>query len=307
MVPPSPPPLPPPVAQGNAVLLSLAFGLATLSLFLGFILRTLPYRRYRNAGNELIEDGYISFALIAMINGVVAVSSLIGFFLYGDASTATAYQGYYAYVTGTKNGALAIIAAIGGVLWALGMANVGVGIVAPGVQPFLPLSLTFQSQIGPWLSMVQATYSLMVMLESVGHILQERLLVLVAFGCVLYAVPKRLTRAAGGAMIAWPLVFYFGLPFMPIFVNMYGSATYHEMACTLTSCPAFDSLNPLSGNWQTIMSGLLNFGALISEDAASLIWTNFFLPLLWIGILSLAAAGVGRVLGGYVSIIERVL
>jgi len=305
MVPPLPPPLPP--ATENAALLGLALGFATLSLLLGFILRTLPYRGYQKAGNELIEDGFISFALISMISVIIGTFSVAAFILYGNSSMAVMYQGYYAYVTGAKNGAFVMITVIGGVLWALGMANVGVGIVAPGVQPFLPLSLTFQSQIGPWLGMVQATYSLMVALESLAHILEDKLLVLVAFGCVLYAVPKRLTRAAGGAMIAWPLVFYFGLPFMPTFVKMYGSATYHEMACTLTSCPAFDSLNPLSGNWQAILSGLLNFGALVSEDAAALIWMNFFLPLLWVGILSLAAAGVGRILGGYVSLVEQIL
>jgi hypothetical protein len=191
-------------------------------------------------------------------------------------------------------------------MWVIGMGNVLVGVLVPGMQPFLPFSLTFQSQIGPWLSMVQATYSLMVMLESVAHILQERLMVFIAFGCVLYAVPKRLTRAAGGGMVAWPLVFYFGLPFLPTFVRMYGAATFHEMTCSLTSCPAFDNLDPFSGNWQATMSGLLNFGALVSENAGALIWLNFFLPLVWIGILSLAAAGVGRILGGYVSLLERI-
>jgi hypothetical protein len=219
---------------------------------------------------------------------------------------AGAYEGYYAFVTGAKNGAFTMIAAIAGMMWVIGMGNVLVGVLVPGMQPFLPYTLIFQSQMGPWLSMVQATYSLMVTLESVAHILQEKLMVFVAFGCILYAVPKRLTRAAGGTLIAWPLVFYYGLPFLPSFVNMYGAATYHELACSLSSCPAFDSLNPFSGNWQTIMGGLLNFGALVTENAATLIWLNFFLPLLWIGILSLAAAGVGRMLGGYVSLVERI-
>jgi len=292
----------------DPALLSIALGLSWCAFFIGMMLRTTPYRRYRAAGTEMMEDGFIALALISTISIIVGAWGVLVFILYGGQSMDVVYQGYYDYIVATKNGAFTIISIIAGITWFIGMGNVAVGIIAPGSQPLLPLSLTFQSQMGPWISMLQTTYSLMVTLESLGHILQEKLLVFVSFGCVLYAVPRRLTRAAGGALIAWPLVFYFGLPLLPTFVSTYGGPTYHTIIdCSPASCPAFETLGVGSGNWWNVVSGLVNFGVVISEGAASLIWLNFMLPVLWLAILSLAAAGVGRLFGGYVNVLQQLI
>jgi hypothetical protein len=183
------------------------------------------------------------------------------------------YDNYYAYVNETKSGAFLILSVVMGVLFAVGLANTGWGTLLPGSQPFLPL-------------------------------------VLVAFGCIFYAVPRRVTRAAGGALISWPLVFYFGLPLLPAFAIMYGMlASYHEISCTVQSCPLLQTLfNTLTGQgssaWFSLTSNLINFGLLISDNAAQLIWMNLFLPVIYLTILSLAAAGVGRLFGGYVNLLS---
>lgn len=291
----------------DAYLTSAALGLAYLEYTIGAMLRVAPYRGYKDAGTEMMENGFISLVLITTITVILLAWGAVIFVVYSGQPMDVVYKGYYDYIVATKNGVFSILGVIAGMLWFIGMGSALIGIVAPGSQPLLALSLTFQSQMGPWISMLQATFSLMVMLESIAHIIEDKILVFISWGCVLYAVPKRLTRAAGGALIAWPLVFYFGLPFLPTFVNMYGAATYHQIACSTTSCPAFDALGLGSGNWWAVVSNLTTLGVTISENAASLIWVNFMLPVLWITILSMVAAGVGRLFGGYVDLIQSVL
>jgi hypothetical protein len=288
-------------------LTTAALGLAYLEYTIGAMLKVAPYRGYKAAGAEMMENGFLSMVLITTISVILLAWGAVIFVVYSGQPMDAVYKGYYDYIVATKNGTFSLLMVIAGVLWAVGMSSALIGIIAPGSQPLLSLSLVFQSQMSPWISMLQATFSLMVVLESIAHIIQDNLLVFVSWGCVLYAVPKRLTRAAGGALIAWPLVFYFGLPFLPTFVNMYGTATFSGVVCSTASCPAFNTLGVGSSNWWAIVSSLTTLGMTISDDAASLIWMNFMLPVLWITILSMAAAGVGRLFGGYVNLIRSVL
>jgi len=295
--------------NSNPVLLALAIGLAFAGYAIGAMLRIMPLRRYRTAGTEMMEDAFIAFALITLISVVVLVANVAATVLYGGRSMTAVYDSYYAYVDETKSGAFLILSVVMGVMFTIGTGNTIVAIFAPGSQPLLPLSLVFQSQMGPWIALVQGTYSLMTVLECVANLLQDKLLVFIAFGCILYAVPKRLARAAGGALISWPLVFYFGLPLLPVFVNMYGLVpSYHEISCTVQSCPLVQTLltaaaNQGSSGWFSLISELTNLGSLMSDNAAQLIWMNLFLPVVFLTILSLAAAGVGKIFGGYVNLL----
>lgn len=293
--------------MADPYLTSAALGLAYLEYVIGAMLRIAPYRGYKNAGAEMMEDGFISLFLITTINVILLAWGVVIFVVYSGQPMDAVYTGYYEYIVATKNGAFTILGVIAGLMWAMGMGSALIGIVAPGSQPLLALCLTFQSQMGPWISMVQATFSLMVTLESIAHIIQDKLLVFVSWGCVLYAVPRRLTRAAGGALIAWPLVFYFGLPVLPAFVNLCGTATYQQIVCSTTSCPAFNGLGLGTNDWWTVVSNLTALGMTITENAASLIWLNFMLPVLWITILSMIASGVGRLFGGYVNLVRGLL
>lgn len=295
--------------NSNPALLAIALALAFAGYAIGAMLRVMPLRRYRTAGTEMMEDAFIAFALISLISVVVIAANVVAGLLYGGRSMAAVYDAYYQYVNETKSGAFLILTTVMGVLFTIGSANTVVGIFSPGSQPFLPLSLVFQSQMGPWIALVQGTYSLMTVLECVARLLEDKLLVFIAFGCILYAVPKRLARAAGGALISWPLVFYFGLPLLPVFVNLYGlTPSYHEIACTVQSCPLVQTLFSSialqgSSGWFSLISGLSSFGILISDNAAQLIWVNLFLPVVFLTILSLAAAGVGKIFGGYVNLL----
>lgn len=271
-------------------------GVASLTFFIGAALRNIPVRGYRAAGSVMMEDGFIALALISTINVVVIAGYVVASVIYGGQSMNAAYDGFYAWLIDVKNGAFSFLAVVALVQWSLGLANTAVGMFLPGSAPWLPLSLVFQSQVGPWLSMVQATYTLMVALEQVAHILQEKMMVFVAFGSILYAFPRRLTRTAGGAMIAGSLVFYFGLPLMPAFVNAYSTATYSQIQCSIQTPDAPDCPNLSSFSPELITS----LAALLNVNASAFIWLRLILPTIWITILSLASAGVGRLLGGYV-------
>jgi hypothetical protein len=293
----------------DPILLGLAIAFAFTGYAIGAILRMMPKRSYKMTGTEMMEDSFTAFVLITLISVLVLTANAAASVAYGERSMAAVYDGYYQYVDESKSGAFVILSAVLGVLFAIGGGNTVVTIFSPGSQPLLPLSLVFQSQMGPWIALVQATYALMTVLECVARLLEDKLLVFIAFGCILYAVPRRLTRAAGGALISWPLVFYFGLPLLPAFVNTYGlAASYHDISCTVESCPLVQNLlatatNQGSAGWFSLISNLTSFGVLISDNAARLIWMNLFLPVVFLTILSLAAAGVGKIFGGYVNLL----
>ena len=295
--------------NSNPVLLALALALAFAGYAIGAMIRVMPLRRYRTSGTEMMEDAFMAFALITLISVVVLAANLAASVMYGGRSMSAVYDVFYQYVDETKSGAFLILSVVMGVMFTIGAGNTIVGIFSPGSQPLLPLSLVFQSQMGPWIAFLQGTYSLMTVLECVANLLQDKLMVFVAFGCILYAVPKRLARTAGGALISWPLTFCFGLPLLPTFVNMYGlAASYHDISCTVLSCPLVQTLLTAaagqgSTGWFSLISGLTNFGILISDNAAQLIWMNLFLPVVFLTILSLAAAGVGKIFGGYVNLL----
>jgi len=74
------------------------------------------------------------------------------------------------------------------------------------------------------------------------------------------------------------------------------------------SCPLVQTLliaaaGQGSTGWFSLISGLTSFGILISDNAAQLVWVNLFLPVIFLTILSLAAAGVGKIFGGYVNLL----
>jgi hypothetical protein len=125
--------------------------------------------------------------------------------------------------------------------------------------------------------------------------------VFVGFGALIYALPLKVGRSVGSTLIVVPMTLYLGLPLMPAFVNFFAanSAPPNGTVCGVlggaasgNSCVFGIILLSLSG-WQLLMQALEPIFTYYS-------WTMFFLPLFYVAVLLLVAAGGTQLLGGAV-------
>ena len=125
--------------------------------------------------------------------------------------------------------------------------------------------------------------------------------VFVGFGALVYVLPLKVGRSVGSTLIVVTLALYLGLPVMPAFVNFFAanSAPPNGTVCGVlgggasgNSC-VFSIIILSLSQWQVLMQALEPIFTYYS-------WTMFFLPLFYIGLLLLIAAGATQLLGGAV-------
>jgi hypothetical protein len=79
----------------------------------------------------------------------------------------------------------------------------------------------WSSYMKPAVSVASTIIANTYLLYYVGTVLSRLWWFLIGVGAVLFAIPGRTGRQAGAGLIAVMLVFYVGLPFMPVFVNAF--------------------------------------------------------------------------------------
>jgi len=203
--------------------LALSLGLATLSVLLGFVLVSIPTggatRRLRSAGYVMIMDGAVYLVFMTIISSIGLFMSLALSMLSPGASTAdpvttvlAMYAGYDRMFSPNATFRLTltrIYAAVENYL---------------NAYAWIPLigaaqARMYWSLINPTLQLLNAAAVVTTSLFFLGEFIRCAWLSLVALGAFIYGLPGRIGRPLGAALIATMLVFFVGLPFMPIFVG----------------------------------------------------------------------------------------
>ncbi len=204
--------------SAESYLLAFAYLLGGLNYYLGTILVSLPVgRRLKGVGWTMLYDGamYVVFTTVLSLLPVVVHSRLVWGSLYG-VEVADAYSSLYAWLGGEAarvSTVLTLLAVVNGAVASLGLYLPGVGGVAGG------LSRVWSGFWAPTSSFLGAFLFLLWMLGSFAAFIQAAWYVFACYGALIYGLPGRIGRRAGAGMIAFPLVFYLGLPLIPGFVE----------------------------------------------------------------------------------------
>lgn len=137
---------------------------------------------------------------------------------------------------------------------------------------FIPL-LQFSAFITDIILLIQFIIDL-------GIFIQNSYMLLIAIGVLLISLPFRMGKGIGGTLISSSMVFYVGLPYLPIFMqNMTGVYPQVQLQSI--------TINELSTLVETIV-GII----------PSLIITFIIIPILYISILAGLSIGLGNTIGG---------
>jgi len=137
---------------------------------------------------------------------------------------------------------------------------------------FIPL-LQFSAFITDIILLIQFIIDL-------GIFIQNSYMLLIAIGVLLISLPFRMGKGIGGTLISSSMVFYVGLPYLPIFMkNMTGMYPQVQLQSI--------TINELSTLVETIV-GII----------PSLIITFIIIPILYISILAGLSIGLGNTIGG---------
>ncbi len=184
-------------------LLLLAFYLSVLTYYLGALIYSLPipWRGLKRWGPILIYDGAASallvFSFTLIVLGIQHFYTVLGgswdyFYAWVEDRIATliSYQMLISMISSVASG----LPGFASIWWAL----------------------------NPLLSMVSYAIMALTTTLSLGLVVQRYYVRLLALGVALYAVPFRMARSAGAGLMAFSIVFYLGLPLLPVFVDTMG-------------------------------------------------------------------------------------
>jgi hypothetical protein len=239
----------------NPVAVTVIIVSAAVSYTLGVLLLTIPSRKFRGFGWELVYDAGTVILFLASLPIIPVIVSVAVALLSGGSSNLSAqYQSFYCWLgTGPKCVEPTDVA----VIYALYEFVYG----ALQLFSFLPIvgQATIQlwsAYMGPSLTALSYLNSLRYVFYFLGEMLSNAWWFVVGLGAVLYGLPAKLGRRVGAGLIALILVFYIALPFMPVFVDGVCSG-----AGTMCQVPAGDAdalnLAVSSGN-QTLFNPVEN-------------------------------------------------
>ncbi|WP_338601049.1 DNA import protein CedA [Sulfolobus tengchongensis] len=114
-----------------------------------------------------------------------------------------------------------------------------------------------------------------------GEFIQSTFMILIAIGILLLSLPFRIGKNIGGTLISSSIVFYIGLPYLPIFMQNMSSSTLSQMEAQLSS--------------------IANLNTLIETVAGivpELVIAFIIVPMLYLSILAGLSLGLGTAIGG---------
>jgi hypothetical protein len=228
--------------------------------------------------------------LIAVVWLLPALLSSIAGLVYPGVSLDAKYDGLRGWM-GEQAGFLkGVLTNIMVVTWGLGMGDVGVGWLLPGAAPFSTLASTVNLILSPWIGWMYTAYTMYSVLDKISIILQASWGTFIVYGALLYAVPWKVGRGAGGGMIAGAIVYYLGLPLLPAFVTAMSGGALPTM-----TFPEVD-VNALmqQGNWD---AAIVDLALSFAKPMSYIVWIHMFMPALYLIILGLLAGGVALLLG----------
>jgi hypothetical protein len=267
---------------------ALAYIVAVITYLLGTIFLAAPgHRGMKEAGREMVEDGILAIVLITLTAGLPALIFWVSSILFPNVSLTQAYNAFFKWANEQKMLALGMAAVMMAITFGLGAADQALNMLLPGSAPFSALAKLFLSFISLWVGAIYGTYTLLSVIEKLGAILLSSWDIFVAYGSLIYALPKRIGRGLGGAMISGALVYLIGIPLMPSFCNLVGM----EVSTEFASLPAdVSKMTPLM---------VIDLATGLSPAATLFIWKYAVLPVFYLSLLGFISSGVSRLLQSF--------
>lgn len=144
---------------------------------------------------------------------------------------------------------------------------------ASAAAPILAPILQFSSFLSDIIFLTQ-------FLIDLGIFIQATYMLLISIGILLLSLPFRMGKGIGGTLIASTMIFYVGLPYLPVFVNNIAS---------LLPQVELQSLSVTELNYLT---------ETIIGVVPSLIISYIILPIIYLSILAGLSLGLGNAIGG---------
>lgn len=182
-------------------LLSLAYALSLLTYSLGAILfgSPLPIRSVKRWGVLMMYDGLASAVLVS----VYSLLLKLGDYLLGVVGASWPF--FMSWLTGRTATLVASYLAIQSLAAALKVS---------GGDVLLELLRHVGSLIATSLTAIKMVY----LISAIAFSLRDKIL---AIGILLYTLPMRVGKGVGAAMISLSIVYYIGLPLMPVFAQVF--------------------------------------------------------------------------------------
>jgi len=189
----------------NDDMLLLAFSLAILTYNLGILLYSLPIpiKSIKRWGSNLIVDAISSSILISCFTLIMSLASRILNILGSD------WSSYFMWVSGRV---------------ALIFSGFSVLTYISGLLKYSYIISLLSSPINVVLGYLSAALSALKVLVFLGSFILNYYSYLILLGVILYSIPFRIGKSVGAYLIAMSLVFYVGLPLMPVFVETFQSS-----------------------------------------------------------------------------------
>ncbi|ARM75951.1 DNA import protein CedA [Acidianus manzaensis] len=245
-------------------ILLLSSSLASLTYFLGTLIMALPIPLYgiKKWGTRLITDGIYSAIWINIYGTIISVMQYINSLL------GVSWSYYYQWIYAVLVEEVDLYAIIRTVYVAASISQ------DPALTVFLaPLSFIFSFLTG----LITTTETLLV----ISNVVYEYAPVFVVLGILFLSIPFRIGRSVGGSLIAFGVVFYSALPYLPQFLTSLG----------------INILNiSVSGN---DITNTVNF--LITQAIPLLVEGTLVFPIAYLIILSGITIGLGSAITGYSS------
>lgn len=182
-------------------LLSLAYALSLLTYSLGAILfgSPVPIRSVKKWGVLMMYDGLASAVLVSVYSLLLKLGDYLLEVL------GASWPFFMAWLTGRTATLVTSYLAIQSLATALKIS---------GADILLELLKHVGGLVATSLTAIKMVY----LISAIVYILRDKIL---ALGILLYTLPMRVGKSVGAAMIALSIIYYIGLPLMPVFAQVF--------------------------------------------------------------------------------------
>lgn len=249
-----------------SVFLYIGEAFSTLTYVIGTLIYGLPIPVYglKKWGPRLIQDGIYTMILVSLWGLYYYISELILGFL------GASWPDFFSWSANVVSNELSIIFVIQSISALLKTGSYG--LLGPLLSPLTTV-----------ISIITYSLSILESAVSIGYIVYNLFGILAALGAMLMAFPFRIGRVAGASVLAFSIVFYAGLPYMPIFFsNIFG---YNNINQAL-----------LSDNQQIQYSQTVQ--VVITQLLPQVVSVSIIGPIMYLSLLATISVGLASLLSG---------
>ena len=191
--------------------------IALCSYYLGLALAVLPHahRGLKEAGIEMAQDAGTAIALSAIVvllaSGVDAVFRFMGF-----GGLREAFDQFSRWISSE------LFLVLGSMYYFEALpilADAADAFDPTGSGAFGVLASYLRIGITPWRMILSGYAMMLALIQMWANFIVSQWIVLLVIGAIIFALPARIGRIAGGWLIALALAYLFFLPFMGFFVD----------------------------------------------------------------------------------------